>query len=95
MATLKVKRHSEDARLPTRATAGSVGYDIYAAYGGIVPAKGNFLVATELSVSCPDGYYARLASRSGLASKHGIEVGAGTIDPAPWKKIFVLYLEIF
>ncbi len=28
----------------------------------------------------PDGYYGRIASRSGLSVKHDLETGAGVID---------------
>jgi len=38
------------------------------------------LVATDLSIACPQGTYARIAPRSGLAYKKGIDVGAGVID---------------
>ena len=38
------------------------------------------MVKTDLSVACPEGTYARIAPRSGLAKKKGIDVGAGVID---------------
>ena len=38
------------------------------------------LVATDISIKFPDGMYARIAPRSGLALKKGIAVGAGVID---------------
>ena len=37
-------------------------------------------VHTDLSISCPAGTYARIAPRSGLAVKKGIDVGAGVVD---------------
>ena len=37
-------------------------------------------VRTGLAIKCPHGTYRRLASRSRLSAKHGIEVGAGAID---------------
>ncbi|KAF3781477.1 Deoxyuridine 5'-triphosphate nucleotidohydrolase [Nymphaea thermarum] len=46
----------------------------------IVPARGKALVATDLSIAIPEGTYARIAPRSGLAWKHSIDVGAGVID---------------
>jgi len=35
---------------------------------------------TNISVAIPHGYYGRVAPRSGLAYKHGIDVLAGVID---------------
>ena len=43
-----------------------------------IPPKG--LVSTGIRVAIPPSYYGRLAPRSGLALKHGIDVGAGVID---------------
>jgi len=39
------------------------------------------LVRTGLSLAIPDGIYGRIAPRSGLAFKNGIDVLAGVIDP--------------
>ena len=72
---------ARNGRVPTRGTAGSVGYDIYAAEGGVVPARGTLLVGTGLAVILPRGTYGRIAPRSGLAAKHSIGVGGGVIDP--------------
>lgn len=39
------------------------------------------IVATDVSlVGLPEGTYARIAPRSGLAAKHAIDVGAGVVD---------------
>ncbi|KAJ0025575.1 hypothetical protein Pint_08938 [Pistacia integerrima] len=45
-----------------------------------VPARGKALVPTDLSIAIPEGTYARVAPRSGLAWKHSMDVGAGVID---------------
>jgi len=37
-------------------------------------------VETGLSLAVPLGHYGRVAPRSGLASKFGVETGAGVID---------------
>lgn len=80
-ATFDVKRLSEDAKLPTRGTPGSAGLDLYASEGVHVPARGRALVKTDIAISFPKGTYGQIAPRSGLAFKHGIDVGAGVIDP--------------
>lgn len=75
-----VKKISEHATLPVRASAGAAGYDICSAYDYTVPARGKELVKTDISIMIPSGTYARVAPRSGLAWKNSIDVGAGVID---------------
>ncbi|CAN0872625.1 Deoxyuridine 5'-triphosphate nucleotidohydrolase [Linum grandiflorum] len=76
----KVKKLSEKAVLPTRGSPLSAGYDLSSAAEMKVPARGKALVPTDLSIAVPEGTYARIAPRSGLAWKHSIDVGAGVID---------------
>lgn len=68
------------AQLPKAMQPGDAGADLHACEATTVPAKGRALVAVGLALELPEGYRARLHSRSGLALKHGIEVGAGLID---------------
>ncbi|KAG6408760.1 hypothetical protein SASPL_131781 [Salvia splendens] len=77
---LRVKRLSEKAVLPSRGSPLSAGYDLSSAAETKVPARGKALVPTDLSVAVPEGTYARIAPRSGLAWKHSIDVGAGVVD---------------
>ncbi|XP_047982815.1 deoxyuridine 5'-triphosphate nucleotidohydrolase-like [Salvia hispanica] len=77
---LRVKRLSEKAVLPSRGSPLSAGYDLSSAVETKVPARGKALVPTDLSVAVPEGTYARIAPRSGLAWKHSIDVGAGVVD---------------
>ncbi|KAF7070024.1 hypothetical protein CFC21_103599 [Triticum aestivum] len=77
---LKVKKLSANAVLPSRGSALAAGYDLSSAVEAVVPARGKALVATDLSVAVPQGTYARIAPRSGLAWKHSIDVGAGVVD---------------
>jgi dUTP pyrophosphatase len=77
---LQVKLLSETAKPPTRGSAFAAGYDIYASKETTVPARGKVLVDTDISIAVPAGTYGRIAPRSGLASKHSIDTGAGVID---------------
>jgi len=77
---LQVKLLSASAKPPTRGSAFAAGYDIYAAKETVVPARGKALVDTDISIALPAGTYGRIAPRSGLASKHSIDTGAGVID---------------
>jgi deoxyuridine 5'-triphosphate nucleotidohydrolase len=79
--TFSVKLISPTAHLPSHATSHAAGWDLYADDSLTVPAGGRSLVSTGLKiVSQPEGTYARIAPRSGLAWRHGIQVGAGVVD---------------
>lgn len=79
-ATLQVFLRSARATAPTRGSALAAGWDLYAAEESTVPAHGQAMVATDLSVIVPVGTYGRVAPRLGLAAKHGISTGAGVVD---------------
>ncbi|PLN78393.1 deoxyuridine 5'-triphosphate nucleotidohydrolase [Aspergillus taichungensis] len=78
--SLLVKKLSDKARAPTRGSAFAAGYDVYSAKETVIPAKGKALVDTGIAIAVPAGTYGRIAPRSGLASKHFIDTGAGVID---------------
>lgn len=71
---------ADGAAAPARAHAGDAGLDLRAAAPASVPARGRAKVRTGVRLRLPTGTYGRVASRSGLSVRHGIEVGAGTID---------------
>ncbi|KAL2471776.1 Deoxyuridine 5'-triphosphate nucleotidohydrolase [Abeliophyllum distichum] len=77
---LRVKKLSDKACLPSKASSLSAGYDLSSATETKVPSRGKALIPTDLSIAIPEGTYARIAPRSGLAWKHSIDVGAGVID---------------
>ncbi|GES60287.1 dUTP diphosphatase [Aspergillus terreus] len=77
---LQVKKLTESGRAPTRGSAFAAGYDMYSAKDTVIPAKGKALVDTGIAIAVPEGTYGRIAPRSGLASKHFIDTGAGVID---------------
>lgn len=77
---LQIKLLSPTAKPPTRGSAFAAGYDLYASKATTIPARGKALVDTDISIAVPAGTYGRVAPRSGLASKHSIDVGAGVID---------------
>lgn len=78
---LRIKRLSKDAILPTRGSGGAVGYDLYSTEELNIPILCRALVGTGIAMVLPPGVYGRVAPRSGLSVKHGVQVGAGVIDP--------------
>ena len=69
------------ATLPARATSGAVGYDLFSTDNYVVLPGRRVVVSTGISVTLPPGCYGRIAPRSGLAVKHGLDTLAGVIDP--------------
>jgi deoxyuridine 5'-triphosphate nucleotidohydrolase len=77
---LKVKKHSDTATLPERKSALAAGYDLCSDEELTLPPGQRKAIATNISVEIPPGHYGRVAPRSGLAVKQGINVLAGVID---------------
>ena len=85
MEILKIKKVREKAKLPTRATEGSAGLDLYACIEEpITLNKGDkAVIPTGIAIGLDDPHYAAfIHSRSGLAIKHGIGLlnSVGVID---------------
>jgi len=78
---LLIKKLVDHAVVPQRATEGSVGYDLSSAEDAIIFPGDRLAVSTGIAIGLPSGTYGRVAPRSGLAYKHGIDVFAGVIDP--------------
>src|SRR5207247_7066811 len=90
-ASVKVTKLSPNAKVPVKATDGAAGYDLFASEATVIPASavregrveiGHALVATGIAISLPPGHVGRIGSRSGLSTRHNIEVGAGPPHPA-------------
>lgn len=77
---IKIKLLSDSAKVPTQGTPFSAGYDLYAAEEATIPKLGRKLIKTNVSMAIPINCYGRIAPRSGLAYKNGIDVLAGVID---------------
>ncbi len=76
--------HGRHLDLPTRASAGSAGYDLRAAVAeSLMLSPGDrALVPTGLAIELPADYEGQVRPRSGLALEHGVTVlnSPGTID---------------
>jgi len=64
--TLKIKRINLEATLPTRASPGSVGYDLYSLNNIVIEPQSREIVSTGICASIPMGCYGRIAPRSGF-----------------------------
>lgn len=74
-------KSSPIAKTPLRANASDAGADLYSIEDLWIPPLSRMLVRTGISLEIPSGVYGRIAPRSGLALKHGVDVLAGVIDP--------------
>ena len=77
---LSFKSLHPDSILPTRGSPHAAGLDLYSIEDVRLAPNERHLVRTGLAVAIPDGFYGRIAPRSGLATKKGIDVLAGVID---------------
>ena len=84
---LRIRKTHPAARVPAYATDGAACFDLHAVtvngaehLGDIVYPGHPVVVDTGLAFEIPEGYMLRIASRSGLAFKHGIDAFPGVID---------------
>lgn len=79
-SALRVQLLHPGAVTPSRGSAAAAGYDLAALMAGVVPARGRALLQTGVAIALPSDVYGRIAPRSGLSWKKGLDVGAGVID---------------
>lgn len=78
---VKFKLLRKGAKIPTRATSQSAGFDLYAAADVVIRGgEGTVIIPTGVAVQLPPGTYGRIAARSGLAVIQHICVSGGVID---------------
>ncbi len=80
MDLLYFKQLDPRATLPTRGSSSSAGLDIHSIEDIRIEPHQRAVARSGLSVAIPEGFYGRVAPRSGLAVKHGLDVLAGVID---------------
>ena len=72
---------NENATVPQKATPGSVGLDLHSSHDATIYPGQRVVISTGIAMTFPDGTYGRVAPRTGIAVKHGIDVFGGVIDP--------------
>ena len=92
---LFVKRLVRDSILPTRGSKYAAGLDLYACETVCISTSSldntGTLVSTGISMVIPNGYYGRIAPRSGMSVKYGLIVNAGVIDSDYRGEIKILF----
>ena len=77
---LRFKQLDPRAVLPQRGSRLAAGLDVCSIEDLTIGPGERVLARTGLAVAIPEGFYGRIAPRSGLAAKHGLDVLAGVID---------------
>ena len=76
----KIVLLNSDSRYPTKSHVTDAGYDLFSTEDVSLKPFQRKVVKTGIKLSIPAGFYGRIAPRSGLAVKNGIDVLAGVID---------------
>jgi dUTP pyrophosphatase len=91
---MEVVRLQPTATLPSRGSADAAGFDLYSVDHYVVFPGQRVVVSTGIGLQkLPDGTYGRIAPRSGLAVKHGLDTLAGVVDPDYRGEIKVVLLN--
>jgi dUTP pyrophosphatase len=83
---IKIKKLTENAKIPQKAHDSDAGYDLFSVEEKIIPAHSREAIHTGISIELPNlneenrEIYVRIAPRSGLSVKSGIDVFAGVVD---------------
>lgn len=95
MDNLIIERIDDSLPLPSYATQGSAGIDLYSCVSITIPCHNFVLIPTGIRIQLPDYHEAQIRPRSGLALKHGITVlnSPGTIDTDYRGEIKVLLMN--
>lgn len=68
METIRIKRLSEDALVPVRATDGAACFDLYVPKDTPIQ-KGRNIIPLDIAIELPQGTYAEIRPRSGFSAK--------------------------
>ena len=91
---IKYSKLHPHAKEPFRANVSDAGYDLFSTdYVTLEPFQRR-LISTGINVEIPESFYGRVAPRSGLACKKGIDVMAGVIDSGYRGEVKVLLINL-
>lgn len=108
MQHIPVKKLYKDSVMPKKANPDDAGFDLCVRFGTAgysddacvssasevyIPPGTRCMMSTGIRMAIPRGYYGRIAPRSGLALKNGIDVLAGVVDSSYRGEIKVILLN--
>ena len=81
---IRFKKLSPGAIVPTKASDGAAGYDLYNLPGAdvMIPGRSTKMLRTGIAMEIPEGYMGLVFARRGMASKRGLAPAnkVGVID---------------
>jgi dUTP pyrophosphatase len=90
---LLVQRLHHTAIVPKRASSQDAGYDLHTIENRVLAPGERAVLRTGIAVRVPDGTYGRIAPRSGLAVRYGIDTLAGVVDQGYTGEIQVVLIN--
>lgn len=93
MQNIKTRKLDPRAILPKRGSEQAIGADLCCLDEFSLQPLERKLIPTGIALEIPEGYYGRVAPRSGLAVKFGIDTLAGVIDSDYRGEIRVLLIN--
>lgn len=91
---IPISNINPEATLPERAHSSDAGHDLFSLGDCRLKPLERKLVKTGIRMAIPEGYYGRIAPRSGLALEKGIDVMAGVIDSSYRGEIGVILVNL-
>ncbi len=91
---LIISKLNDAAPVPTKGSSRAAGYDLSSLEDYVLRPGERKLFKTGLSFEIPTGMYGRIAPRSGLAFKSGVDVMAGVIDEDYRGEIGVILINL-
>lgn len=91
---MKIKKLSDKSVIPSKGSSEAAGYDLYTTESYTLKPGERKAFKTDIALAIPEGFYGRIAPRSGLAVKHGIDVLAGVIDSDYRGEILVALINL-
>lgn len=91
---IRVKKLSENAKLPEFAHRTDAGADLFSDEEIVLKPGERALVSTGVALEIPEGHAGLIWDKSGIASKHGLTTMAGVIDSGYRGEVKVLLINL-
>lgn len=88
---LKIVKIDADLPTPTYQTSGAAGIDLYSTES--ITVYDQALIRSGIAVEIPEGYVGMIKSRSGMAAKRQLHVGAGVLDSDFRSEVSILLIN--